>query len=45
LAATRGGGLYVAEFAAISRVDVGTFEERVLAGEAFYELVPPVKGL
>jgi len=40
-----GRGLYVAEFAAVAREDAATFVELVLAGEAFYELVPPVKGL
>lgn len=40
-----GRGLYVAEFAAVARDDLATFRELVLAGEAFYELVPPVKGL
>lgn len=38
-------GLYIAEFVAVERKKADDFEGLVLAGEAFYELVPPVKGL
>lgn len=38
-------GIYIAEFKAIDRSELAEFSELELAGEGFYELVPPVNGI
>lgn len=39
------GGIYIAEFKAVKRSELSSFTELELDSEAFYELVPPVKGI
>jgi len=39
------GGIYIAEFEAVKRGDLPLFSRLGTASEAFYEFVPPVKGI
>ena len=41
---TQQGGIYIAEFEAVRRAELPLFSKLGTATEAFYELVPPVKG-